>query len=141
MSEHFIDLALVLKCFLKPLSWFQKHKKVKRYDKSKLCISVKDWRNTYVFFEETRKLPRIVFVFLSGETKQLSLLGNYWALLSIYGNLIYTTEAQCLELKWLPISTIWRMKKALKDERENFPRDFLPLWTTTKTKGIFQKQI
>ena len=36
-----------------------------------------------------------VFVFLSGKTKQLSLPGNYWALLSIYGNLIYATESTC----------------------------------------------
>ena len=36
-----------------------------------------------------------MFIFLYGETKQLSLIWNYWALLSIYGNLIYATESTC----------------------------------------------
>ena len=29
----------------------------------------------------------------------LSLLGNYWALLSVYGNLIYATENTCFGTK------------------------------------------
>ena len=41
------------------------------------------WKTLY--FEESRKRARIVFVFLSGETKKLSLLGNYRALVFIYG--------------------------------------------------------
>ena len=48
---------------------------------------------------ETRKRLRIVFIFLSGKTKQLSWLGNYWVLLSIYGNLIYATESSCFGTK------------------------------------------
>ena len=84
------------------------------------------------YFVETRKRPRIIFVFLSGETKQLPLLGNYWALLSTYGNRIYATESTCLETK---MATCFndlkdrKMKKALTDERENISR----------RKGIVQR--
>ena len=46
---------------------------------------------------------------------QLSLLRNYWALLSIYGNLIYTTKAQCYGTKMAPYFN------DLKDE-ESFER-------------------
>ena len=68
-----------------------------------------------LFFEETWKRPCIVFVFLSGETKQLSLLGNYWALLSINGNLIHALKAQCFGTKMAPYFN------DLKDE-ESFER-------------------
>ena len=40
-----------------------------------------------------------VFVLLSGKTKQPSLLRNYWALVSIYWNLIYACESTCFENK------------------------------------------
>ena len=142
MFGHYVRalnwLSSCFRRFFMSLSWFQKHKKVKRYDKSKLCIPVKDF-----FFEKTQKRPRIVFVFLSGEMMQLSLLSNYWALLSIYGNLIYTTKAQCCGTKMAPYFN------DLKDE-ESFERRtgklstrflfFWPLLTTTRRKSIVQKQ-
>ena len=34
---------------------------------------------------------------------------------------------------------IWKTKKALQDKQENFPRDFLPVQTTTRIEGIVQK--
>ena len=77
------------------------------------------------YFVETGKRPRIIFVFLSGETKQLPLLGKYWALLSTHENLIYATESTCLETK---MATCFndlkdrKMEKPLKDERENISR-------------------
>ena len=63
--------------------------------RGKLCIAVKAdcCGNTKMAKYCT------VFVFLSGKTKQLSLPGNYWALLSIYGNLIYATESTCFGSK------------------------------------------
>ena len=45
------------------------------------------------------KTSTYLFVFLSSEMKQLTLLGSYWALLSIYGNLIYATESTCFGTK------------------------------------------
>ena len=59
------------------------------WSKDELSIPVKD------SFEENVH----IFVFQSGETKQLSLLKNYWALLSIYGDQIYATESTCFETK------------------------------------------
>ena len=32
------------------------------------------------------------------------------------------------------------MKKALKDEQENFPHGFLPVWTTTEEKALFKSK-
>ena len=40
-----------------------------------------------------------VFVLLSGETKQPTLLQNYWAVVSIHRNLIYASESTCFENK------------------------------------------
>ena len=61
-----------------------------------------------------------VFVFQSGETKQLSLLRNYWALLSIYiyiyGNQVYATESTCFETKMAACFN------DLKDEESSFRR-------------------
>ena len=54
--------------------------------KNKLCIPVKD--------SLSRKRLRIVTICLP-----LSLLGNYWALFSIHGNLIYATESTCFGTK------------------------------------------
>ena len=68
--KHLIDLALEL------ISKTLKGKKIKRltlYSSERLCA--------------LRKLKNVenvhVFVFLSGKTKQLGLLANYWAVLSI----------------------------------------------------------
>ena len=36
------------------------------------------------------------------KVEQLSLLGNFWALLSIYGTLIYATESTCFGTKMAP---------------------------------------
>ena len=82
-------LSSCLRSFFTSLSWFRKHSKVKHFDEKKNFAF--QWNTLY--FEETWKRPRIVCIFLSGEMKQLSFLGNYWALLSIYGNLIYATKS------------------------------------------------
>ena len=78
-------LSSCLRSLLTSLSWFRKYLKVKHHDK-KINFAFQ-WKTLY--FEQPWKRPRFVFVFLSGEMKQFSLLRNYWDLLSIYRNLIY----------------------------------------------------
>ena len=46
-------------------------------------------KETFHSSKETQKHPRIVFIFLS---EPLFFLGNYWVLLSLYGNLIFATD-------------------------------------------------
>ena len=92
-----------------------------------------------LYFEETWKRPRIrhiEYVFLS---ELFFLLGNYWALLSIYGNLIHTTGSTCFETNGCLFQRYERWRKFCRTNKKNFHAISLPVWSTTRRKGIVQQ--
>ena len=128
-------LSSCLRSLLTFLSWFRKYYKVKHHYK-KINFAFQ-WKTLY--FEEPWKRPRFVFVFLSGEMKQFSLLRNYWDLLSIYRNLIHTTGSTCFETNGCLFQRYERWWKFCETNKKNFHAISLPVWTTTTRKGIVQK--
>ena len=111
-----IDLALVLGAISKAL------KGKMPWSKDKLSIPVKD------YFEENVH----IFIFQSGETKQLSLLTNYWALLSIYRNQVYATERTCFETEMADcFNDLKNGESFVRRTRKLSVQFFSPVWGTT----------
>ena len=82
-----------------------------------------------------------VFVSLSGKTKQPSLLRNYWALVSIYWNLINACESTCL---WKQNGCLFqwyeRWRKFCKMNKETFHAIFCHFEQQPEGKVVFKSK-
>ena len=118
MSEHLIELAPV---FYIPALISKTLKRKTLQQKNKLCIPVKDslfWGNSKTSSYHIR-LPiwRNEAILIVNCYKEL--LGSTFHIRK--SNFKYATESTCFGTK---MATIWKGKKALQDQQENFPSDF-----------------